>query len=878
MFAAHSSSRLIFTPRSPAPPAVAYPFFLLFSFVLLCHSNTDLIKKRKKIFMSHSKSVVRKLLDLRSVELAPDGEALGLSVVSRGRSVPRGFASESECRQIVSPSFVQVLQKILPIPPLSSPDRAAFGGAWFWEGYRHGLAGEHLLIDLAGTGIDLGGDTLDHQVRVRAKCIEACSAAAAAPAPWSSCTHVAAKLEVMLSTAMSVALHVSQQPLLEAHEGPQAVILCASKDQCDDFAFALGRFCDELHLVVHNLFEPYPSIPPTKRPEVVVGTPPLWDSVASLASGGEAPSDLEAILCRISGNPTAPTYARTKWRPYSSERVSQVVVFDLERQLACGFHGMLRRWTASGGSHGTSTTTSESPLTAAASPPWQLYVVYGCASGAHATSDMDAEKKRLLAEVDSAGAACGYGSVCISACLAGPSSSAQPSSRKRALSGGEEDPAVSGTDGAGCALLLRGGALSYPRLVADPGALADLERGLLTEAGAFWGAFDGVGCVVPADAMRAFISVRLVFLCDAPTHTDDSSGTVAASSSTRAPRLRETCALVQSVEQQRQQPPSSRALLLLRHLEEKLAGTIFDGCAIQCSLVAVVPAGSTDTNNDTDTDTLASRLHLVADVVLPFMVGTGVAGTAGPAPPPCFMWEELPSEEAVERSQLDLTDARLRAFEHASPPLPSLFPAESPASSWLPHCAALIEEFAPREAFTVVALRGIVGTVADLCGRDSVATAHNNSNKMKSHAAAVAAPPRKPHALYVLEECCQYGKVISYYCYQTPGCNDTSSSSSSGSRRAGDDATTTTTATSSSASMFVEFAFAGAALEAARMFAARFATTAATTAVAVTPPPPPPRVHMMRNSVYYAGVAQETSPASDGDSDDSLFDVPLLAE
>lgn len=218
------------------------------------------------------------------------------------------------------------------------------GSAWFWEGYRAALYGHQVFFHLRGTGVHWREDGLLPQALLRqpAYLIQALRPYAVevegggagsegkvdvAPSSFSSafifsssvCSRAAllssflqltsCKLDILSSILSSLLTHLLLQPLLEAHEGPSALLLCATKDECEECYTLLSSWAAPFHLLVHNAWDPLPpftlrllssSTPslsagggskyPTagidggKVTDIVIATPPLWEHLVSSRS------------------------------------------------------------------------------------------------------------------------------------------------------------------------------------------------------------------------------------------------------------------------------------------------------------------------------------------------------------------------------------------------------------------------------------------------------------------------------------------------------------------------------------------------------------------------------------------------------------------
>nr|CCC91605.1 unnamed protein product [Trypanosoma congolense IL3000] len=122
-------------------------------------------------------------------------------------------------------------------------------------------------------------------------------------------------------------------------------------------------------------------------------------------------------------------------------------------------------------------------------------------------------------------------------------------------------------------------------------------------------------------------------------------------------------------------------------------------------------------------------------------------------------------------------------------------------------------------------------------------------------------PVTKPALFLYLEECCQYGKVLSYFVYTQLGSE-------------GDEGTV---------DFFVEFQTCEGAAEAVRQFSIRFANQMQRNGMST-------RVKLFSNDLYYEGVATELRKASNKSpderdrggvvfgSEEDFMDISLLAE
>ncbi|XQJ24660.1 hypothetical protein NXY56_000554 [Leishmania guyanensis] len=886
-----------------------------------------------------------------------DKEAVALNndlAVSSDQCKSVGQARKHECAQLISSSFRPFIEKVLPLPANAcDSDVAEYGGCWFWETYRHALFGENVLIHLGGSGISLAEDTLDAQVELRLKMCPKVPEGLPSQHREKVLLHGSAKLEVVYALALSVALHVAKQPLLEHGEGPQALVFCATKDQCEEFACALNQFCVSLHLIVHNLFEPYPPMPADKRAEVVVATPPLWESLVKFGqytdhvrvSTASQSEGLEDLLLKVEGEgQLPPTYDLTRWRPYSLTHVAQLVIFDVELQVNMGFGHLLQHTLRL--PHGPSpvlrklegsTAVGKLPLSC------QLYAVAG---GDRFAIEADAVRSLLEAVRSNGRLRFNQGTAELS--LANPRLVLDSNEGRRApLSHGirkrqRTEDGLSGDNGQECSckahatasprgsdmafegILIRS-ALSHARLLADFTAFTDFVSRVVEEASAFWESFESGICDdaashgtpsagssplttgsnsnvkdtdrFPTSAVSASFlrcaRVELTLICASSTSPDSQSCLTAS----EAYRAQEVGVWVYP------SPSSpvnlsSRLTLLFQHLNDRLNGELFDGSVVQCILAsdaARLPFTLTPMTASA-TDSEGSRLvqhhelfrygpNLMQPALLCIARKSGDEAAAAIA---ARNAERLETLSVVEKLA-----AVTKGTEKSLGYVQRCCFLSTPSHAGQAASPSLPSTVAPSDVSTVLVVRHIAASRVALCGEEAI-----TSSQVR--------PPgeMKPLALYLLEECCQYGRVLSYYAYETAPTTivDTAEDRQEvgGSDVEGLAAQTVTAMEGeqplvtagqlTTASLFIEFASADAAVEAIRLFSRRFALQHQQLQSRGTPARLP-RARLFTNRTYYEGVLQELSSQmlNDGtvdsgrsaDDDDSRFGdlhISLLAE
>ncbi|KAG5486698.1 hypothetical protein LSCM1_07951 [Leishmania martiniquensis] len=852
-----------------------------------------------------------------------------------------GQASKRECAQLISSSFRPFIEKVLPFPASAHNSGAAVcGGCWFWETYRHALFGENVLIHLGGSGISLAEDTLDAQVELRLRVCPKDNLDLPSEHHKKVLTHGSAKLEVVYALALSVALHVAKQPLLERGEGPQAVVLCATKDQCEALTCALNQFCASLHLVVHNLFGPYPPMPADKRAEVVVATPPLWESLAkfgqysdharvSTASQGEG---LEDLLLKVEGEgQLPPTYDLTRWRPYSLAHVAQLVIFDVELQINMGFGGLLQRIlrlqpgpSPVVGKSASSSAVGKLPLSC------QLYAVAG---GDRFVVETEAVRSVFEAVRSSGRLRFNHGTAELSLACPRPlldsdedvSAPLSQGVRKRQRVGdGQENPCKSNptvspaeNETAFEGILIRS-ALSHARLLTDFTAFTDFVGRVVEEASAFWDSFESGICddagshgtpspvsspltagksnsrdgdrfpisAVPASFLQCGC-VELTLLC-ARAANPDSQSCLAAGETYRAQEVGVWVHPASS------SPASlsSRLTLLFQHLNDRLNGELFDGSVVQCVLASDAARLPFTLSPIARSPTDGEGIRLVQQQEL-FRYGPNFmqpsllhiarkSGDEAAAATASRNAERLEALAVVEKLA-----AATKGAETSPGCLPkccflSTFPRAGDGAT-----SSLSSTVAPSDVSTVLVVRHVAASRVALCGGDAV-----TSPQMQ--------PPGevKPLALYLLEECCQYGRVLSYYAHEATPATIVDTAEDEQEAEAGDleglaapretvvrrEQPLSTAEQLTTASLFVEFASADAAVEAVRLFSRRFALQHQQLQSQGTPHRLP-RARLFTNRTYYEGVLQELSSHTESDEsavdDDSHFGdfhISLLSE
>ncbi|RNF04853.1 uncharacterized protein Tco025E_08025 [Trypanosoma conorhini] len=687
----------------------------------------------------------------------------------------------------ISPSFVPLLKEMIP----RHDTALGFGGSWFWNCYLNALHGEDVFLDLKGTGVNLSEDSLDTQVALRRKLASAEDAKRLAAAT----EHCSAKVEALCALCLSVVLHVSHRPMLEREQGPQALVLCATKDQCDELYALLDRFGSALHLVSHNLFGAYPPMPSEKRADIVVGTLPLWESVARL-SPLAALDGLEEILYQVSHN-SRWTSSSTRWRPYSLDFVTQLVFLDLDLQHALGYGPMLQRLfvghkrpviaglqraktkAPQGGREG-GTTSSGLPHRC------QMYCLVGggCKQGKKLFETLRVSRERRgdgtarrevvrIALRDTLPQA----DVSEEHAIGAP--------RKRRRDEDEDDVAVCEAPAAALPRLVVHNALSHSRLMLDAAAFDEFAVETKRRAQSFWSRFEAA----PSSAadgeggVGSVVDVQLAYGCidsDCCTATNARTWFVA-----------ETLAIVTPVGDGATHP--TRTALLMRHLDDELSGQIFDGSVVQCFLqrgaMTRVAAGAVMLHSVFS----ATARSISQEPLFLRLVGEeGAAEEAGNAT------GNADTDQGTVNARTHRARLRQRAQEASS--------AVKGTTSFPLHKFLALSEVELWR--TVLVFRQIAPSLSVFCDAQSDA---------------------KPTALLYLEECCQYGKVVSYFIFeQRYGGNEERGC----------------------VHFFVEFAAHEAAAEAARQFSLRFTSGGNEAENHV-------RVKLFSNELYYEGVAVE---------------------
>ncbi|KAG8342599.1 hypothetical protein ERJ75_000834100 [Trypanosoma vivax] len=726
----------------------------------------------------------------------------------------RQFTTKSSAevmKKFISPSFTPILSELIP----HSTASLGFGGGWFWSCYLHALHGEDIFIDIVGTGVSLSEDPLNAQVLLRQRS----SLGGKNSANEIALEHCSSKLETLCAVCVSVVLHVAQQPMLEDGEGPQALVLCATKDQCDEVYALMDRFGAALHLVTHNLFGAYPPMPVGRRADIVIGTPPLWESVASLKSSSTH-TGLEEILNHISQGSRWAT-SSTRWRPYSLNFVAQFVLVDLDLQYALGYLPTLKRLFMSKKTPGLPVANSSSLQQNQGNPPTysqmglprdcQMYCVL---NGLDTSRELFSTLRTLRNDPTYPGSM--FGLACIGLRLESVNQNdfidgvQVCSSRKRTRDC--DGPTCGGSQvGNEQHYLIIHDALSHSRLLADLNAFGELVVEVERRANAFFARFevlpetDSKVDSVASMSSEAVIDVRLAFVC----RPAGESSAVGA----EMWLVRETVAVVRPVNAGAVH--SSRAALLMQHLEDELSGQIFDGSVVRC-LHCCFSLNEVARNSVLNHDIFTATAMALSQEPL-FLDLEGCAAGAK-------IRNEAPEHLAHLRDVAVQTSRR--SSDKGCFPLHK-FLSQAPCQS----------------GRSVIVFRCIAPSVPALCeGADAA----------------------KPIALLYLEECCQYGKVISYFVYEQPGAGD------DGDKRV---------------HFFVEFETAEGATEAVRQFSLRLANEPQFGERAV-------RVKLFSNSLYYEGAAAQlrlqfcehetlcgpTSGPVLSDDDDDLMNISLLAE
>ncbi|ORC85260.1 uncharacterized protein TM35_000361200 [Trypanosoma theileri] len=736
------------------------------------------------------------------------------------------ISSSDVLGKYISPSFVSVLKEMIPL----NDNALGYGGSWFWSCYFHALYGEDVLLDLSGTGVSLSEDSLDSQISLRQRLASTTDTGHLGVA----IEHCCSKIETLCAVALSLVLHVSHQPMLEDNQGPQALVLCATKEQCDEVYALVDRFGAALHLVTHNLFGAYPPMPAGRRADIVIGTLPLWESVAQVEPLASH-DGLEEILYQVSDDARW-TASSTRWRPYSLDFVAQLVLIDLDLQHALGYWPMVRRLFAEHkrsslnplkhmtgmNKNGNKTNT----ISVSGLPEgFQMYCLVGeCRKGAELFT-------KLRALYERRGNGKNNGDVSRIALRLEHlqqdkvnGENVNNHSRKRRRNDDDDDDDDDHTDVATATTcndhsstqyprLVIHNALSHSRLLLDASAFEDFATETRRLAQSFWSRFEATSCSATDEVcVEAVVSVQLAYGCRPMTR--DITG------ENKPWCINETVAVITPINAGARHP--SRAGLLIRHLEDELSGQIFDGSVVQC----------------------LSHSHELACVDQSLVTLQGVfAATANSLmQKPIFVLldnvERDMAEALTHRAHLRqlVTEVSSKNNEKINFPLHK-FLSNVPQQPWR----------------TVLAFRNIAPNISVFCD---------------------SANGAKPTALLYLEECCQYGKVVSYFVYEQ--------------RHYGKDG-------ENCVHFFVEFATREGAKEAVRQFSLRFASESQNKEGST-------RVKLFSNELYYEGAESELrrrqsinngagndtmgdrgtevkNNSNDDDIDeDDFIDVSLLAE
>ncbi|EKG07060.1 hypothetical protein TCSYLVIO_001813 [Trypanosoma cruzi] len=724
------------------------------------------------------------------------------------------------CQQnCISPSFIPILKEMIP----RYEAMLGFGGSWFWNCYLNALHGEDIFLDLKGTGVSLSEDSLDAQVSLRRKLTSLDDAKMFEVAA----EHCCSKVEALCAMCLSIVLHVSHRPMLESEQGPQALVLCATKDQCDELYVLLDRFGSALHLVTHNLFGAYPPMPSGKRADIVVGTVPLWESVAKLSLLGTL-DGLEEILYQVSHD-SRWTASSTRWRPYSLDFVVQLFFVDLDLQHALGYGPMLQRLFME---HKRPVLPGPKPV--------RNKILHGTRHGSISFSGLP-QRCQMYCLVGG----CGKGKDLFEILLAlrdrrgdGRNknevvriSMKQPlvhsdkngelvtdAPRKRVRDDHDHGVAIEKESKREYPRLVVHNALSHSRLMLDAAAFEEFAAETKRRAQNFWSRFEATSSPNENENHRTFvIDVQLAYLCIGPDQFSVKNE--------RTWFMAETVAIITPIGDGAAHP--SRTALLMRHLEDELSGQIFDGSVVQC----LFQRGSID--------------RVASGAVLLNCVFSATAKSISQEP--LFLRFATEDEEVKEEggeakkenTDLEMVDT-LANLTHLRQLAQEASSEVEGASSFPLHKFLAVSRCQSRR--TVLSFRQIAPTISLFCD------AQSNSKSM---------------ALLYLEECCQYGKVVSYFIF--------------GQRRGGKDG-------KGCVHFFVEFAGHEGAAEAVRQFSLRFASEGKETENHM-------RVKLFPNELYYEGVTAElqkrrgktgkiddTSDYISDSDDDEFMGVSLLGE
>ncbi|AAZ12563.1 uncharacterized protein TEOVI_000261300 [Trypanosoma equiperdum] len=704
----------------------------------------------------------------------------------------------------ISSSFLPILREIIP----HSDNPPGFGGCWFWGCYFHGLYGEDMLVDLNGTGVSLSEDPLDTQVALRKKSFSL----AGDESNKVILEHCCSKLEALCGLCLSVVLHVARQPMLEDGEGPQALVLCATKDQCDEVHELIDRFGSGLHLVTHNLFGAYPPMPAERRADIVVGTLPLWESVVHLAPRSSQ-DELEEILYHLPYD-TNRAASTTRWRPYSLAFVTQLLLIDLDLQHSLGYWPLLLHLFAKqgqltpsiprrpNGSEGLKGSQCSYVHGAVLPKECQVYcLVDGCGEGRKLFGTLLDSRKRDYA-LESIELAC----ISLRAQSLNMNARAMDSANLYAQGRTRQDSNDESSDAKRVEKYIPRlevyNALSHSRLLVDASALAEFAAEAVRCALSFWSRFEGTPHTEDVENASSVVDVSLAYTCI-------NSGRYSGEGES-AWFVTKMMAVITPTEHTAMHP--SRTTLLIKHLADEFSGQIFDGGVLQCfcRCQAIEPV-----------DPL--------DVVLgPMFSATAKSLSGEPLFFPACGTEVVDGDmSVVARHRAELHKAVMKASSTTN--VSTLFPLYKFLST------------VPRLPWnTVLVFRRIDSSSSLFCGIQG---------------------EHKPTALLYLEECCQYGKVISFFVYQRLDVED---------------------GAEGSVDFFVEFQTCEGAIEAVKQFSIRLATQNQRGEGTA-------QVRFFPNDLYYEGVSAELRKLGGGntrcdeeseamDSDEDFFGISLLAE
>lgn len=134
--------------------------------------------------------------------------------------------------------------------------------------------------------------------------------------------------QIYIATLWPFMLHIASQPVLDYHQGPLGLVICASQQQTAEVHRLLEPIAEKLQLLVHNAFLPVPLMPPTRRADIVIGTALRIASLIPTNASHAQPDYTSAWPCLQLPDQCPANMSPAVFNYYSLAYVCQVLVFS----------------------------------------------------------------------------------------------------------------------------------------------------------------------------------------------------------------------------------------------------------------------------------------------------------------------------------------------------------------------------------------------------------------------------------------------------------------------------------------------------------------------------------------------------------------------